>query len=236
MQEQSISQTETDLLYCIRSGDIERVERLFADGEVMELVFTPYDRQSFFRMALRAVELMTMAAVSTRGRPDEVDDAHARMRSFIADIEDSKSISGIVGVLRRHVLALTVSSRRFSNYNRTGYSPLVNRCINRILTRMPERITLTELSAQLHVTPKYLSSLFNRDTGTSITDFMQNIRIREAEYLLSHSDMNYPDISNFLCYGSQSYFNKVFKSKTGLTPREFRLRERSADENSHHHQ
>ena len=89
---------------------------------------------------------------------------------------------------------------------------------------MPEKITLDNLAEELHISAKYLSVLFNKETGSSIPDFIQDIRVNEAKSLLVTSDLTYLEISNMLNFNSQSYFNQIFKKKTGLTPKEFRTK------------
>ena len=80
------------------------------------------------------------------------------------------------------------------------------------------------MGSELHISAKYLSVLFNKETGSSIPDFIQDIRISEAKLLLLSSDLTYLEISNMLNFNSQSYFNQIFKKKTGLTPKEFKTK------------
>ena len=94
---------------------------------------------------------------------------------------------------------------------------------------MPDKITLEELADEIHLSPKYLSALFNKETDSSITDFMQDMRIDEAKRLLQHSDLGYLEISSLLNFSSQSYFNCIFKKKTGLTPKEYRTQNCNTD-------
>ncbi|WP_081674142.1 helix-turn-helix domain-containing protein [Butyrivibrio sp. VCD2006] len=46
--------------------------------------------------------------------------------------------------------------------------------------------------------------------------------MEEAKSLLHHSDRTISEISEYLCFSSQSYFQNVFKAKYGMTPKEFR--------------
>ena len=99
---------------------------------------------------------------------------------------------------------------------------MTNKCIKRIIEKLPDKITLDDLAGDLHISAKYLSALFNKETGMSISDFMNNIKISEAKRLLAGTDMSYLEISNMLNFCSQSYFNNLFKKKEGMTPKEYR--------------
>ena len=223
-------QLENELFFYIRSGDTVKLKTVLEDEEKEALLYPPRFRQSLFRCCTRAVDLMTMARFASLQGGGSPEGTHHMLGISIESLESCHNFMQVSMVLKKCLMEFATLTHGILEYNRSDYSPLVNRCINRILERMPEKMTLTELSEILHVTPKYLSTLFNRDTGMSLTDFMQDIRINEAKYLLSYSDMNYPDISNQLCYGSQSYFNQVFKKKTGLTPREYRVKGKRSKE------
>ena len=60
--------------------------------------------------------------------------------------------------------------------------------------------------------------------GTSIVDFIHEERIKEAEYLLRHTDFSLSLISSYLNYSSQSYFTRIFREKRGITPQQYRDR------------
>ena len=49
-----------------------------------------------------------------------------------------------------------------------------------------------------------------------------NARLEEARNLLTHSEKSLAEISNYLCFSSQAYFQNVFKKKFGITPTQYR--------------
>ena len=56
-----------------------------------------------------------------------------------------------------------------------------------------------------------------------ISAFMMRCKLEEAKSLLMYSQQSITEISNYLCFSSQSYFTSVFRKKYGLTPKEYRL-------------
>ncbi|MCR4655619.1 MAG: AraC family transcriptional regulator [Lachnospiraceae bacterium] len=231
-----IINAENELLCYVNFGNIQKAGGMLKDRDTLELLFSSHIRKSLFRTSLRAVWLLTKACIFSTQKAMENESMRPLLESFINEAENCRSVPGLLALFERYIVNLTSLMRGIANYSKAEYSPLVRNSIDMILDSMPEKLSLDELAASLHVTPKYLSTLFNRDTGISITDFMQNIRIDAAKYMLAHSDMNYPDISNYLCFGSQSYFNQVFKKKTGVTPRKYRMQERNTNENSYYNQ
>lgn len=87
-----------------------------------------------------------------------------------------------------------------------------------ILTRYREPITVADLAAHVDLTPNYTSSLFKQATGMTLTDYIQQIRISAACDLLTNSQMNIAEISEFLGFCEPSYFNKVFRKVRGISP------------------
>ena len=149
--------------------------------------------------------------------------------TYAEQIHNCKNIGHLIELTGNCLCEYSNCTHRISTYTKADYSPLVNKCIQKIIERMPDKITLEELADEIHLSPKYLSALFNKETGSSITDFMQDMRIDEAKRLLQHSDLGYLEISNLLNFSSQSYFNCIFKKKTGLTPKEYRMQNCNTD-------
>ncbi|MFC3801549.1 helix-turn-helix domain-containing protein [Cohnella sp. GCM10012308] len=97
-------------------------------------------------------------------------------------------------------------------------SGLVYRLEAYILLHYRRTITVGELAAHVGKTPNYVSALYRQSTGRTLTDYMQQIRIASACDLLLTSQMNIGEISDYLGFCEQSYFNKVFKKITGTLP------------------
>ena len=64
--------------------------------------------------------------------------------------------------------------------------------------------------------------LFKKSTGSSFKEYLNMVRIEESKRLLSNTDFSIIDIAIAVGFEDQSYFSKVFKKFTGLTPKQFR--------------
>ncbi|NQX66901.1 AraC family transcriptional regulator [Paenibacillus alba] len=87
-----------------------------------------------------------------------------------------------------------------------------------ILHHYREQIDMKEMANYIGRTPNYISTVFRETTGQTITEYIQQIRIAAACDLLTGSQMSIGEISDFLGFCEQSYFNKVFKKVTGTMP------------------
>lgn len=104
------------------------------------------------------------------------------------------------------------------------YSKPVMICLNYIASHFTEKITLEELGKEAYLHPNYLSALFKKETGESLREYIMRNRIDVAKSLLARTDYSYIQISNSLAFHSQSHFTKVFRERTGYTPKQYRLK------------
>ena len=97
-------------------------------------------------------------------------------------------------------------------------------CMDYIYDHLYEQIRVSDLAAQLELNESYLSVLFKKETGMTISIYIRQRRVEAAEAMLRYSDYSCSDIGNFLAFCSQSHFISVFRKATGLTPRQYRAR------------
>lgn len=91
-----------------------------------------------------------------------------------------------------------------------------------IRNHLYEELNRDALAAMVYLNPDYLSHLFKRETGFSLTNYIIETRIQESKRLLSRKDMSIQDIAISCGFQNISYFSRQFKRTTGMTPREFR--------------
>lgn len=83
-------------------------------------------------------------------------------------------------------------------------------------------LSVAQLAEELHCSPDYLSHRFRRETGSSLTEFINRARIGQARTLLETTALNIGETARACGFNRASYFSRVFKQITGLTPRQFR--------------
>lgn len=85
-----------------------------------------------------------------------------------------------------------------------------------------EKLTLNGISETFFISPYYLSRLFKKVTGFTFVEYLNSIRIREAQQLLKESGLNVSEIAGRTGYESSTHFGRVFKEITGMSPLRFR--------------
>ena len=89
-------------------------------------------------------------------------------------------------------------------------------------------ISRDELAAAVFLNPDYLTRRFKQETGMSISDYVIEKRLSLAKNLLRKTDMSIVEIAERSGFSYSSYFVRLFKKKTGITPQQYR--EQQAEE------
>ena len=103
-----------------------------------------------------------------------------------------------------------------------GYSPLVQNIVMIIDAELNENLTLSSLAKRVNVNSSYLSSLFKKDTGYTLTEYVNRKRIELAKRLLTTTSEQIQNISHDCGILDVNYFVKIFKKNTGKTPKQYR--------------
>lgn len=94
--------------------------------------------------------------------------------------------------------------------------------ISRVNADLTFDLSLKTLAQELNVSASYLSALFRRETGMSLTEYVNNCRVTQAKRLLLSSDLPIKDIALRCGLSDMYYFSRLFKRMTGTTPKAYR--------------
>ena len=118
------------------------------------------------------------------------------------------------------------ASEGFPNARHRQISEIV-RFIN---THYQERLTLDQLSRKFHLSPSHLSRMFKEVTGFGVNEFVNHVRIKEAQRLLRTTRCRITEIAERTGYDNVTHFGRVFKKMTGFSPSRYRKTSAEASE------
>lgn len=87
-----------------------------------------------------------------------------------------------------------------------------------------EAISLHQVAEKVFLSPNYFSSLFKKELQISFVEYLNRIRIERAKELLVHTFIKSYEVAQRIGYADESYFGRVFKRETGMSPNAFRRR------------
>jgi two-component system, response regulator YesN len=85
-------------------------------------------------------------------------------------------------------------------------------------------LSLSEVAGQVNLSPSHFSTVFSQETGQTFKEYLTEVRIKRAKELLRSSTLRSSEISYQIGYSDPHYFSYVFRKRTGLSPKEYRLR------------
>lgn len=112
------------------------------------------------------------------------------------------------------------------NHSTKNYSQLVQHIVARIDFDLTADLSLKANAEALNVNASYLSTLFKKETGITLTEYVNRKRIEHAVYLLNTSDLPISTIGQRCGIQDDNYFTKIFKRYIGMTPKQYRTEHR----------
>lgn len=85
-----------------------------------------------------------------------------------------------------------------------------------------EKMTISQLSGFCNLSDDHLIKLFKKETGSTPLQYINHKKIEKAQLILAFNDMPIKNVAYALSFDNHSYFNRLFKATTGLTPQEYR--------------
>lgn len=152
-----------------------------------------------------------------------------RSEKYMADMDGlTENMSKAVETLKlENVCAAIRAAVDYLCPEHTDYAPdttrhLVRQAAAYVDKNYFEDLTLSSLSEKFNVESSYFSRIFRQETGENLTYYITRKRIEKACTLISNDDINLTEIAFMVGYNDYSYFNRVFKKYTGMSPREYR--------------
>jgi AraC-like DNA-binding protein len=128
-----------------------------------------------------------------------------------------------------YILGQIVSLRKNENFKHSLIEKAIQKACLIIRDNPARNLNIEELAGELNVNYSLFRKAFKRYTGLSPMQYHTSLRMKQAVYLLTNTDLSVKEISFNLGFCSVFYFSKLFKEKTNKTPSEYRKANRSSE-------
>ena len=208
---------ENQLMQAVASGSLEKIQ-FFITGEF------PMKLEQRFTSRLRSDKnyliilntLLRKAAESGSVHPLYLDDISSQFAWKIEQITNEEEMRRLYKEMIRKY-CLTVKS-----YSVKGYSPIIRKVLDHVNLSFSEDLSLKSLSEQFSISSTYLSALFKKETGSTLTEYINKKRIEHSIFLLNTTDWRVQTIATACGIDDLNYFTRIFKKYMGRTPSEYR--------------
>ncbi|MBC8062857.1 MAG: response regulator [Clostridiaceae bacterium] len=223
-----VSSTEPDIVFTdIRMPGLNGLEMISKikeyKNECKIIILTGFRD---FEYAQQAVKL---GAFRFLLKPTNTQEIILSIQEAIKELKKSKSNEELFKNLKRkikgnydlsHSVTITEDDALNSNIKSSEY--LVVKALAYMKANVIKGLSLKDVSDYLYISTWYLSKLIKKETGSTFIDVLNEIRIDEAKKLLLQPQYKIYEVSSMIGFTDVTYFNKLFKSITGLKPMEYR--------------
>ncbi|MBR6224006.1 MAG: AraC family transcriptional regulator [Lachnospiraceae bacterium] len=211
---------EIEFYATIKAGDIKKLKELLKE----ELT----DKPGLGRLSNNPLQNLKYHFVVTtalcaryciQGGMD-ISTAYSLSDFYIQKADSCKKMSEITAL--HPVMCMDYATRMKDLRKNAICSRPIVECVKYIYDNLHSRITVDELADHVGLNQSYLSRLFKKEVGATISEYIRKQKIETAKNMLIFSEYKPADIASTLAFPSQSYFTEIFKKQTGYTPTEYR--------------
>lgn len=167
--------------------------------------------------------LVTRSCIA-HGLPHEL--AYTLSDMYIKGTDHCATVKEVMELNDKMVLDFALRMRKLKNAR--NVSAGIYKAVNYIYDNLHTKLTASVLAEQAGLERSYFSVRFKAETGYTVNDYINKVRLDTAKNMLMSSDYSIIQISNTLCFASQSYFCKKFREATGMTPAAFRRKHKTS--------
>lgn len=204
------------LIMRLKTGDIREAKALlndllgyvfFSEGSNLEIVKS---------RSIELCALLSRAAIEGGATSDSILKINNQLLTVIP------TITNMDDLCYKLQEAIDVFNECMFTQIPTKSNEVVKKAILYISKNFANPLTLETVAKEVHLNPAYFSTIFKQATGSSFKEYLNMVRIEESKRLLANTDYSLIDIAIATGFEDQSYFSKVFKKFTGLTPKQYR--------------
>ncbi len=208
---------ENELIRAVSLGQEHKVAQLietFSDFTFERRITDPVRNLKNYAIIMNT--LLRKAAESGGVHPLYIHDVSS---DFAVRIEQVSSIAAVSELMAHMFKSYCRLVRKHSMKN---YSSAVQKVITLINSDLSANLTLQSLAKSQNISAGYLSSVFKKETGKTLTEYIIGERMQLAMRLLSTTRLQIQTIALHCGIMDVQYFSKLFKRHTGKTPKEYR--------------
>lgn len=211
--------------YRLRDEFIPRIVKLVESGDIQEIsnyFYQVYDllvsqeQMSFSYIQAFGMGLLSELARKQKGSVQQAGEMNILMWQRLIDCKKPEESREVIFEYLSQFMVLAQQDREGRQHH------LIQTIAEYIESHIQENVTVKQLADTHHLNSSYLSVLFKREMNKTISDYVQEVRLRKAKELLCDPNIKVYEVAERVGFQTSSYFTYLFKKLTGITPQQFR--------------
>ncbi|MEK4487462.1 AraC family transcriptional regulator [Psychrobacillus sp. FSL H8-0484] len=209
---------EKKLFLDMYSFEIEKAKKVLR--EMIDLIIATSGKQMILNVKNYYVQLSAIMARKLFENQVPIDKVMAFNSASLEVIETKMNDAQFLQCADELVefFVLVITERKKPSF---GHQT-VNKVILFINDEIETNLTVEDIALHFNISTSHLSRIFREHTGVTLVEYLNIRKVEECQYFLRHTNKGISDISNSFHFCNQSYFTRIFKKYTGLTPKQFR--------------
>lgn len=208
---------ENELMNAVSKGQLHKADQLLFNSSNLSFeqrVADPVRNAKNYCIIMNT--LLRKAAEKGGVHPIYLDSTSS---SYAIQIEHLHSLEAVMPLMAE---MFRTYCRLVRKHTLKDYSPPVQKALTYIDANLAGNLSLHVLAETLNVSNSYLSTLFKKETGQTLTEYINRRRIKHAMHLLETTRLQIQTVAQHCGIVDVQYFSRVFKRIAGMTPKEYR--------------
>ncbi|MGM9606034.1 MAG: AraC family transcriptional regulator [Oscillospiraceae bacterium] len=219
---------EQALIRAITEGDQSEARRLL--NELLGHIFFSTGGD-FAIMRARSLELMALLSRAAADGGADLEQVLALNQRFLKESDYLRSTDELTVWLTRVIERYVALVFDLVDVK---HKDIIYKAINYMKRNFTGKLTLEDTARHVGFSPTYFSKVFKDEMGTTFNNYLGNLRVERSKMLLLSGELSVGEVCTAVGFEDQSYFIKVFRRYTGVTPGKFRKQQGRLDSKKEH--
>jgi AraC-like DNA-binding protein/ligand-binding sensor protein len=208
---------ERQLLAALKRGDNETGKRIL--NNLIENLFSANPHKFDF-IKLRAIELVVLLsreAITIDASEDNIQ--LEKNNRYIRYIQEAQNIEELTEVM--FTIVERMGGQIFS-FQGVRHASALRKAERYIWENYSRKICLQEVADASGLSAPYFSTIFKEEMGENLSNYLNRLRVEKASTMLTETTLSLCEIARDCGFEDQSWFSKIFKAYTGISPGKYR--------------
>jgi len=211
------------LLASLRRGDSIEAQKIARKmlGDLCDVFRVPKNDSSsgnFEYLKLKVIEILVL--LSRAGTTAEKDEVLVETSSqHLKRIKDSNTANEVI---ENFCLVVERMAGKLFSFQGVRHASALRKAERFIWENYTRKVSLKEIADVSKLSAPYFSTIFKNEMGENLSDYLNRLRVEKATAMLKETDLLISEISTACGFEDQSWFSKIFKNYTGISPCKYR--------------